>query len=258
MSKLIKSTLLQEKKSTSVAIKVAPIFIERKKDQGLTEDHTLSIDSINQLLAQAKQDADQILMEANQIRQAMEEKIQQEKQAWDTEKQALEKAAREIGLEQGFQEGKESASLQYSALIEEAEDVLKLAKKDYHDKLDNSVEDIMFLSMKVAEKILGFTLDSNPEAFTKMVKEALKEVKEKEEVRIYTSPIHFPYLLENKDFLQSALNSQYELLIFPDSDLSQGGCYIDSSAGRMEVSIQIQLGEIKEHLLQLINSESNS
>ncbi len=51
--------------------------------------------------------------------------------------------------------------------------------------------------MKVAEKILGCALEAAPSSFTKLVETALKEVKEKEEIRIYVSPKQYPYLLQN-------------------------------------------------------------
>ncbi|WP_230499650.1 flagellar assembly protein FliH [Sutcliffiella rhizosphaerae] len=257
MSRLIKSSRLQELSRETISIKVAPIFTANKRSEE-EEAGSLSIEHINNLIEQAERKASKILEQAEIDKQNTLTTIENDKKAWKNEKEDLQKQAYAIGYDEGFTVGKKEAFDQNAFIINQAKEILELSKEEHHKKLDNSIESIVALSMKVAEKILGKTLDSDPTSFTKLVQAALIEVKEKEEVKLFTSPSDFPYLIQNKEQLQSVLNSQYDLVIYPDTELSKGECWIDSSAGRMDVSLQTQLQEIKEHLLQLVNMESKS
>lgn len=258
LSKLIKSSRLGEVGTGAVSIKVAPIF-SRKQSEATSEVGNVnvhSIEYINHTIENAKQEAASIVEHADMERQQAFMKIEEDKKAWEEEKERWKQQAYMEGHEQGYQAGEKEARNQYEASLEEAQRIIELAKIEHHKKLDSSIESIVSLSMKIAEKVLGSTLETDPTSFTKLVQTALKEVKEKEEIRIYVSPKLYPHLLQNKQLLQNIINSQYELAIFPESDLAENDCWIDSSAGRMEVSVQTQLREIREHLLQLVRVES--
>ncbi|TYS70597.1 flagellar assembly protein FliH [Sutcliffiella horikoshii] len=255
LSKLIKSFYLIEGNTESVSIKVAPIF---NKKQSETKAETVlghSIESINLAIEKAKREAAGILEQAALEREKAAMAIDEEMKAWESEKESWMQKAYDDGHEQGFQAGEKQAQALYEERLNEASRIIELAKLQYNEKLDSSIESIVMLSVKVAEKIIGSSLDSDPSTFSKLVQSALKEVKEKEEIKIYVSPSQYPNLLMNKQILQNIINSQFDLIIFPDADLQETGCWIDSTAGRIDVSIDTQLKEVKEHLLQLVRVE---
>ncbi|KMJ58638.1 hypothetical protein AB685_12230 [Bacillus sp. LL01] len=257
MSKLIKSSYLNEAKTGSVAIKVAPIFSRKQTEAQMEIGIGHNIEYINQTIAKAKQEAVEIVAEANQKREFALKEMDEDKRVWEIEKESWKQQAYAQGQELGYQDGKKEAHSQYEERLAEAQQIIDLAKEEHQKKLDSSIESIVLLSIKVAEKILGHTLESDSSFFTKLVQTALKEVKEKDEIRIYVSPKQYPYFIQNKQLLQNIINSQYDLAIYPEAVLADDGCWIDSSAGRMEVSVQTQLVEIKEHLLQLVRTESS-
>lgn len=257
LSKLIKASYLEDAGTGTVSIKVAPIFTRKQTDAPSESGTVLSIEQINQTIEKVKQEAAAIMEHASKEQNKARMLIEEEKNAWEEEKEILIHQAFTEGHQKGYLAGEKEALKQYEASLAEAKSIIELAKVEHHKKLDNSIESIVLLSMKVAEKILGTKLDADPSTFINMVQTALKEVKEKEEIRIYVSPIQYPFLLENKQLLQNIINSQYDLAIFPESDLKDDGCWIDSTAGRMEVSIQTQLAEIKDHLLQMVNVGEN-
>lgn len=256
LSKLIKSFSLKEGNTESVSIKVAPIL--GKKHSEAKADTVLghSIESINQAIDKANREAANILKQATLKRQEEEKAIEDNKKAWELEKESWMQKAYDDGLEQGYQAGINQAQSLYEERLYEAKQIIDLAKMEYHEKLDSSMESIVMLSIKVAEKIIGSSLEADPSTFIKLVQTAIKEVKEKEEIKIYVSPNQYPSLLMNKQQLQNIINAQYELIIYPEAELPDDGCWIDSTAGRMEVSVETQLSEIKNHLLQLVRVES--
>ena len=255
LSKLIKSFSLKEGNSESVSIKVAPIFNKKQSDAKVETVLGYSIESINQAIEKANREAKDILNQAYLERENAAKKIEEDKKAWESEKANWKKNAYNEGHDQGYQAGEKQAQALYEERLREANQIIELAKLHYEEKLDSSLESIVMLSVKVAEKIIGSSLDSDSCTFTQLVQTALKEVKEKEEIKIYVSPKQYPTLVTNKQILQNIINSQYELIIYPDSDLQDNGCWIDSTAGKIDVSVDTQLKEIKEHLLHLVRVE---
>ncbi|ART76345.1 flagellar assembly protein FliH [Sutcliffiella horikoshii] len=255
LSKLIKSFSLKEGNSQSVAIKVAPIFNKKQTDANTETVLGHSIESINHAIEKANREAADILEQASLERQTAAKKIEEDKKAWESEKESWMQKAYDKGHDQGYQAGEKEAQALYEEKLNEANQIIELAQLHYNEKLDSSLESIVKLGVKVAEKIIGSSLDSDPSTFTQLVQAALKEVKEKEDVKIYVCPKQYPTLMMNKQILQNIINSQFELIIYPDSELKENGCWIDSTAGRMDVSIDTQLKEIKEHLLQLVRAE---
>ncbi|WP_169865008.1 flagellar assembly protein FliH [Sutcliffiella halmapala] len=251
MSRLIKSSFLKIEEQEKISIKVAPIFTQQEKEQQ-TVSNNHSIEHINNLVQEAKDEATKILEKATSERDRIYQNIATEKNNWVVEKQQWIDQATAQGYEHGFQQGKKEAISEFENHISEAKHVVELAKKEHDEKVNSSIETIMSLSIKVAEKIIGIELEKDTSSYLKLIQTALIEVKEKEDIRIYVNPKQYPLVIQNKPILQNIINSQYELLVFPDTALTEDGCWIDSSAGRMEVSVQTQLLEIKEKLLHLV------
>lgn len=257
MSRLIKSSLFNIEEKDRIAIKVAPIFTAQdEEEQSVVPGH--SIEHINRMVQEAKDEAASIMEASAAEKEKALQLIAQEKEKWKQEKQLWMDQASKEGYEQGFQAGKTEALMEYEGLCLQAKQAVELSNLEHQKKVDSSIETIIAVSIKVAEKILGHEFERDSDAYMKMVQTALKEVKEKEEVKIYVSTKQYPHLILNKQHLQNIINSQYDLLIFPEADLQEDGCWIDSSAGRMEVSVQTQLTEIKEKLLQLVKPEANN
>ncbi|MGD6832721.1 flagellar assembly protein FliH [Sutcliffiella halmapala] len=257
MSRLIKSSLFNIEEKDRIAIRVAPIFTAQdEEEQSAVLGH--SIEHINKMVQEAKDEAASIIEASAAEKERALQVIAHEKEKWKQEKQQWMDQASKEGYEQGFQAGKTEALMEYEGLCLQAKQAVELSKLEHQKKVDSSIETIMAISIKVAEKILGHEFERDSDAYMKMVQTALKEVKEKEEVKIYVSTKQYPHLILNKQHLQNILNSQYDLLIYPEADIQEDGCWIDSSAGRMEVSVQTQLTEIKEKLLQLVKPEANN
>ncbi|MDX5476589.1 MAG: flagellar assembly protein FliH [Bacillaceae bacterium] len=250
MSRLIKSTQWRSLTKTAVPIKVAPVFSRNNSDD--SKDYvTNTLQEIHKKVEEAERQANDILKHAHKEKENAYKYLEQQKNNWLQEKEELKKLAFEQGRNDGYELGKAEGRELYQQIIEEANNTILLAKKEYNAKLNSTEETMLALSIKVAEKILGRKLDDEPTLFLDVVKNAIKEVKEKVEIKIFVHPSKYPLLIENKHVLQTLTNNNQDLLIFMDSDLTEGACWIDSSAGRLDASIDTQLTEIKEKILQL-------
>ncbi|MFS1518373.1 flagellar assembly protein FliH [Bacillus sp. SCS-151] len=208
-----------------------------------------------QLITDAKQEAKELLENANKQLKQVNEEIEQTKQAWLKEKQQLEAEAKETGYKAGFQSGEEAGYTEYSEKLSEAKHIVSLTKKDYHEILDSAEEKMLLIGIKVAERILGETLDGDEGQFVHIVKRALKEVKEHTDIKIYVHPSQYDLVISRKNELLDLLNHMTELYIYPDEDRKETGCIIESSFGKIDASVDSQLEEIKAKLIELLVEE---
>ena len=68
--------------------------------------------------------------------------------------------------------------------------------------------------------------------------------------------INMNFLLSKKEELLSIFPQDTNLVIYPDSDLSEDSCLIESPSGRIDARIDTQLTEIKMNLIEFLEGES--
>lgn len=208
-----------------------------------------------ELLAQAKMEAESIKAVANAYRASIEEQMLQAKLDWEQECAQLSEQAQQSGFLAGFEEGKQQGYEEARGYMEEARQQVEISKDDYRKKIESAENTILHIGLKVAERILGAQLASEPESFLTVVKRALKEARDYQEVGLHIHPCHYEFLVSHKDDLLSIFPKETELYIYPDVDIHEQGCIIESANGRIDASVDIQLAEIKTKLLELLESE---
>ncbi|PLR97276.1 flagellar assembly protein FliH [Bacillus sp. T33-2] len=209
-----------------------------------------------EILEQAARNAEKMVSEAVREAEQIRLNIQEEKQAWEQEKSRLASEAEGRGFEKGVLEGRKQGYSEYQATIQQAREVVESAKKDYHDHIEASEKTILQLGLKVAERILGKRIKEHGEDFLSLVKRALKDAREYRDIQLHVHPVHYGFLLSQKEELSAVFPKETDFYIFPDDDLSEGDCIIESINGRIDASVDSQLQEIKEKLLEMLESES--
>lgn len=209
----------------------------------------------DEIISQALREADLIIAEARANQELVEKQLQQEKLNWEEEVVQLSKQAQQSGYEAGILEGRTKGYAEVQGLIEEAKQVVHTSKGDYHRKIESSEQTILDIGLKVAEKILDDYLEENIEHFLSVVKRALKEAREYREIQLHVHPRYYEFLLSQKEELLLIFPKETELYIYPDSDLSEQSCIIESANGRIDASVDSQLEEIREKLFEMLESE---
>ncbi|XJZ28497.1 flagellar assembly protein FliH [Bacillota bacterium Lsc_1132] len=209
------------------------------------------------ILEKAKQEAEMIVNEAMLKAQSIQEKVLQEKNAWEQEKLALANEAHEKGFQAGIALGKDEGHQEWEEAIREARLVVNAARQDYQSQIVSAEKTILQLGMKVAERIIGKKLEENEETFLFIVKRALNEAKEYREIQLHVCPSHYGFILAQKEELMAIFPKETDLYIYPDEQLSAGNCIIESVNGRIDATIDSQLHEIKTKLLELLDGENS-
>ncbi|MFE8699074.1 flagellar assembly protein FliH [Cytobacillus sp. FJAT-54145] len=254
LSRLIKSawTSPGEQQNKVISIKsfksVEPEVVAPSIQADFQEDK-------EKILQEARLEAEQLISETEANIQFMYQQIEQEKIAWEEEKLRMAEEARQSGYKHGFSEGQQRGYEEYKVNISEAKQVVEDSKQDYFNKIESSESTILDIGLRVAERILGEKIDGNTEQFLTIVKRALKEARDYKEVQLHIHPIHYGYLLSQKEDLVRIFPKETELYIYPDEELSQQSCIIESANGRIDASVDQQLEEIKRKLFELLESE---
>ena len=204
---------------------------------------------------QARTEAASIIEAARAEAAAVFQDIEQARTEWEqTEKPELVQEAAAKGYEEGLKQGRMDGRNEYKEAIGEAVQVIDAAKEDYGRHLENAEQTILDLSIAVAEKILGKTIEEDG-SFLALVKRAVKEAREYKEVQLHVHPDQYPEVLAHKDELYALFPKDVDFYVYPDTDLNPYNCFIDSANGKIDAAIDSQLTEIKAKLAALLEGE---
>lgn len=255
LSRIIKSPWIEQVAKDNKTIKIIPFLTERLNEEVVVDVPVNQVD-VDVIYQKANDEAE--LIKSNARKQAEEIKlgIENERDHWhEVERRRLEEEAKELGYNEGYSVGMEQGFAQVHDQIEQAKKIVLQSKEDYKSFLDSSEKTILELSVQIAEKIINHQVQASEETFLNVVKKAIKEARDHQEVQLRVHPKEYENLLIHKDELQGIFPKETNLYIFPDDELSETSCIIESTSGRIDASIDSQLQEIKNKLLELLEGE---
>lgn len=254
MSRIYKSYQSKKQIEEKKLITLKPI--PEKTDNEEFEPTNFNKDKLNKIVTKAEKQAEQIIARAKQQAKEISEQINIEKENWEQEKAQLIAAAKDEGFTVGHAEGKQQGYDEVSGAIQEAQGVIDTAKIHYNDKVFAAERTILKLGLKVAEKVVNQSLNIDERLLSTIVEGVLKEVREDREVQIHIHPNYYDLLVAQKDELLNIFPGETSLYLYPDEDLPETGCIIESESGRIDASVDSQLAEIKQKLFELLESET--
>lgn len=261
MSRIIRTFFQQQEKETKTII---PTHSFQKTNFETESDEVETPPQITQeqllqerdmLLAHARQ---QIAYEQGQLENYKAEQLQAIealKTMWQEEKKELEHQAYENGFAQGYETGIQKATADMEQTLQSANETLLSAKENATRYLESQEAVILDIALKAAERILGFTLEQDPEQYVAIVKRGLKEAREMKEIKIYVSPQYYQVVSKNYEELAEMFPTDVPFMIFVNEDLNDTDSYIETNTGRIIVSIDSQLHELRLKLREILDSK---
>ncbi|MBM7586831.1 flagellar assembly protein FliH [Bacillus pakistanensis] len=230
-------------------------------DNEFCEDSSSAMENIEQLkselILQARKEADMLIKEATALKESMMNEIVCERQQMEKENERLAHLAKEDGYFQGFREGQQKGYQEMKEMLSQAKEIVDSTQTEFHQHLEKSEKTIVEIGIKVAEKIIGGILDEQPEVFLNIVKRGLKEVRELPHVQIHIHPTKYSLLDSHREELEAVFPSTIQMYLYPNEELQEMDCFIESNNGRVMVSINDQLTEIKNKLIELLEGEDS-
>ncbi|WP_064093712.1 flagellar assembly protein FliH [Rossellomorea aquimaris] len=253
MSRIIKSSITQtsERKGKLISLKQVSSKHSNLPEEEGKEPMENSVE-LNRLLEEAEQKAANLVDDAAIQLKKAQEQIELERERWVIEREQLMQEAYNAGFQQGEQEGKRKGYQDYSAHLQQANDITEVNKQQYYSYIENAEKVILSLGVACAEKIINQKIVDEPENFISIIKRSLKEVRDLPEIQIHVHPSRHQLLNENKDELEVVFPSNVQCYIYANDELGRDECYIETSQGRIMVSVDIQLKELKQKLLEIL------
>ena len=171
------------------------------------------------------------------------------KETFASKLQLAEQDAYSRGLSDGIRQGKEfqkNESLQtLKAMAAIVADVSALKK----NILMGAEEQMIRLTFAIAEKVLQLEVTVNRDVIQSVLKEAIKNIVDREHMKIRIHPDDFHYMMEIKsDFLQN-FDGIKNIVFESDSSIGRGGAIIETLFGEVDARIDQQYQELKKMMI---------
>jgi flagellar assembly protein FliH len=159
--------------------------------------------------------------------------------------QSVQKQAARDGFAQGREEGFRAAYEEVASLIQEARKVLQEAVNHQERILANSEPEIARLAIKIAERILGVEVKTNPDTVLGIVQSALARIRDREQVTIRVNQEDYEKVKANKDVYTRLVDGVKTMDVAPDPRVERGGCVIETNLGNVDARISTQLAALE-------------
>lgn len=254
LSKIFRNVSLNEYKENSKPIQIRNLHVPDM----MNTDEPITLDVLTQERSKMLEKVSEEIAEKRALltKDIEETKLYIEGQlkAWEQEKVVYQQQAYDEGFMQGLEEGRLKAQADMESSLQLANDSMKTAQENAANYLQQQEHVILELAIRTAERIIASKLDDNKEMFLSIVKRGLKEAREMKEIKLYVSPVYFELVSKNRDELASIFPIDVPFMIFVDEDMDDTDCYIETNHGRIVVSVDEQVKELRSKLVEILDS----
>lgn len=215
----------------------------------------------NKEISDAKILADSIIAEAQkkaqatltQAQQQADSLVAQAKAQAEAEKEQITAESRKMGYEDGYQDGKEKITTELENLVYNVNNFAK-CQFDMKNRIIKSIHtDILDMVLDISEKICLTELRQNKEILTKIVANAISQLKEKESVTIIVNPEMARKIYEISNDLKDAIHNLEHIKIVEDATIAPDGTIVESVGSRVDARVSAQIEQIAQKLFAELN-----
>ncbi|MFJ7730439.1 flagellar assembly protein FliH [Lysinibacillus sp. NPDC097231] len=261
MSKIIRSIYAQTNGDEVKKIQIRDMFETSEveiEDEEASPQLTLVevLEERNRLLAEARFTIEADRQAFEQEKQIFLQEIEHLKQSWEEERPNRVQEAYDEGFGQGYEDGINKANEVMTQSLQTANEVITHARENARKYIEDQEAILLELGLTAAERIINASLERDNELFVSIVRRGLKEAREMKEIKIYVSPTYYALITSNRDELAEMFPTDVPFMIFVNEDLeNETDCYIETNHGRIVVSIDEQLNELRLKLHEILESK---
>ncbi|MEE9911273.1 MAG: hypothetical protein K4571_06070 [Deltaproteobacteria bacterium] len=149
----------------------------------------------------------------------------------------------------GYADGLKTQNKDIAAKLDALASITRTLPQIKKDILEKGEEQMVKLSLAIAEKILQQEVSTRKEIIMDVLKGALKNIAETDGMKIRLNPQDFRYMMEvKKEFLQS-FDGIRNMVFEEDSSIKRGGAVVETQFGEVDARLENQLREIKTAML---------
>lgn len=115
-------------------------------------------------------------------------------------------------------------------------------------------QDVLKLSVKLAEKIIGREIQQDETTRGEIVLNALRQARQQEMITVRVNANDLPLVEQMRERLDSFGRAKY-IDFIADQSVKEGGCIIESQSGTIDARLEIQLRILEDSLLARVDGE---
>ena len=185
--------------------------------------------------------------QAQQARASLQEEQRRWREQAEEELSNLRARVEQEARAAGHAKGLEEARAQHAARLERLDALLSQLGGLLGQQLEQVQDLVVAVAYESVVKILGRAAVT-PEGVRALVMEAVAQVRQQEELVIRVAAQDYRLLLE--DLPAEHPLARPGIAIRPDPELADGGCVVDTDAGRLDARLQTQLAALRDVLVQ--------
>ena len=227
----------------------------------IENQHQEELTAIEKMLMKAKADKEKIISEGTeQAKQLVDEAKQILVQAQEDAKKIIEQAnnqanseadaIRETAKKEGFDEGYKNGYNDGTKSLEEKVAAVEIFTKSQFDLKKNIIKsaelDIIELVNAIARKVCKKSFDSDINILKAITEDAIKQLKDKENITITINPNLAEKLYSISEELKEKIPQLESIKILEDSNVSEDGTIVESLLSRVDNRLKIQIDQIVE------------
>jgi type III secretion protein L len=144
-------------------------------------------------------------------------------------------------LEAARREGREQGLAEWNEILASAEAARERLAASYEQEL-------MRLSIRIAEKIIGEELRTRPETIVSIVRESLHSVRHERHLVIQVNPQEADEVRQRLDRLHEVVGPGRQFQVVADASVTRGGCMVETELGVIDARLETQLKCLEDAL----------
>ena len=133
---------------------------------------------------------------------------------------------------------------------------LLLEARERRDRALAEVEqDVLRLSVRIAEKVIGREIARDDTALADIVATALRHARQHESLSVRVNPADLQLVQAHRERIDGTVRARF-IDFVPDPRVRSGGCIVESEAGTVDAALDTQLRVLERALLARTTSEA--
>lgn len=159
-------------------------------------------------------------------------------------------AVRTVAYQEGYEKGFQQVEDERNFLKDKIAAVEADAEAQVNEFWTSIEPELLRLSVEIARKIIRQHVDENKDTVLTIVKEGLRQLRDRQDLKLHVNPADYAFIREHKEEIASTCDGIRNLQVVEDRRVDQGGCLIETSNGDLDARIETQLAEIGKSFLE--------
>jgi len=216
-------------------------------------------EKVDLIFKKAEEQAANIILEAQKqavflMEQAKTKNLIKEKEI-DAKIKIATDEGRQSGYNAGYEDGLQKATEDIFQKVSHLEAIAVSSFNIKKEIILSAEQEILQLSLAIAERVLKQQLEIKPEMIELIIKSAIMELKDKDEIKIFINPALKDQLYNYSEELKTTIKGLKVVKIIEDKTINPDSAIVESLESRIDARLESQVAEIAREIMRTFAEE---